>query len=89
MKKYFMKVGPLVAIGMACLFFFSACSQEKTLATGEPHTVEWFKEHNAERRAVLEECSNNPGEMADLPNCQNAETAELKLSVGTNGPIKW
>ena len=89
MKTPFMNMGILVATGITCLFFFSACSQEKTLATGETHAVEWFKEHNAERRAVLEECSNNPGEMADLPNCQNAETAELKLSVGTNGPINW
>lgn len=84
-----MNVGALFVIGIACLFFFSGCSKKETLATGETHTVEWFKEHNKERQAVLKECSNNPGEMADLPNCQNAETAELKLSIGTNGPINW
>lgn len=89
MKMSIVKVGTLVAIATACLFFVSACTKEKTLATGETQTVEWFKEHNEERTAVLEECRNNPGELKHLPNCQNAETAVLKLSVGTNGPINW
>jgi hypothetical protein len=89
MKTPIVNVGTLVVIGIACLFFFSACSKEETIATGETQTVEWFKEHNEERVAVLEECRNNPGEMKNLPNCQNAETAELKLAVGTNGPINW
>lgn len=89
MKNLLLNAITFVVIGIACSFLSTGCSDEKTLATGETHTVQWFKEHNVERQAVLDECANNPGVLGNLPNCQNAETAEIQLSTGTNGPLNW
>jgi len=43
------------------------------------HTVEWFKEHEAEREAQLAKCQSNPGELAETPNCINAGHAASSL----------
>lgn len=75
-------------IALACTLL-SGCFEGKTLATGKTQTVEWFKEHNTERGEVLMECSNNPGELDHLPNCENAIAAELSMSGGEPTPIKW
>lgn len=46
-------------------------------------TVDWYKANAAERLAVLQECSQNPGEKGDSPDCKNAIAAESALSVGS------
>jgi len=43
------------------------------------HTVEWFKEHEAEREAQLAKCQSNPGELTGTPNCVNAARASLAV----------
>lgn len=43
-------------------------------------TVDWYKEHQAERKAMLEKCRNNPGELRGDKNCINAQKAENKLT---------
>lgn len=52
-------------------------------------TVDYYKEHDAERKAKIEECRNNPGGMKDDPNCQNAfvahSTANYKKTDKTGG----
>ncbi len=63
----------------------TGCFQE-----AEPvHDVEWYKTHDAERQAKLKECSNNPGELRDTPNCENAVQAEKALSFGKPKDIQW
>lgn len=42
-------------------------------------TVEWYKEHEAERKTMLEKCRNNPGDLAASPNCVNARQAQKRL----------
>lgn len=51
--------------------------------SGPVRDVEWFKTHDDERQAKLEECANNPGELKDMPNCSNALEAEKQLSSGS------
>lgn len=70
-------------IGMAtvCILsslFLAGCSGEET------KTVEYYETHLDELQTKLNECANNPGELKDTPNCQNAMKAELKNSSGRN-----
>lgn len=48
-------------------------------------TVDWYKTHDAERLAMIKECSTNPGELAASPNCINAKTAANHLTVDKRG----
>lgn len=48
-------------------------------------TVDWYKTHDAERLAMIKECSANPGELAASPNCINAKTAANHLTVDKRG----
>jgi len=48
----------------------SGCVGEKD------RTVEWYKEHETERKAKIAECENNPGKLANTPNCVNARVAQ-------------
>lgn len=63
-------------------FALTGCFDD-TKETGPVHDVEWFKTHDDERQATLEECANNPGELKDTPNCSNALEAEKQLSSGS------
>lgn len=48
-------------------------------------TVEWFKEHKAEREAQLAMCKSNPGELAATPNCVNASRADSSSTWSARG----
>ena len=48
-------------------------------------TVDWYKTHDAERLAMIEKCTANPGELAASPNCINAKTAANHLVVDKRG----
>jgi hypothetical protein len=88
MKVSFSYVRNFIIIALACTLL-AGCFEEKSIATGKTQTVEWFKEHNDERATVLKDCSNNPGEMENLPNCQNATAAELDMSTGELKPLNF
>lgn len=49
------------------------------------HTVDWYKQHQKERKATLARCENNPGELMATPDCKNASTAQDKVVWGSNG----
>jgi hypothetical protein len=60
-----------VFIGIfSVLTALSACS-------AKVQTVEWYKEHKAEREKMLAECRNNPGGRQSDPNCINASQAQF------------
>ncbi|MDR0577030.1 MAG: EexN family lipoprotein [Candidatus Accumulibacter sp.] len=60
---------PFVALGL------SGCGEKP-----EPvQTVDWYKEHNEERMAMVKKCENNLGELAKTPNCINATKAANAL----------
>lgn len=44
-------------------------------------TVDWYKNHDAERKGMIVKCEENPGELAATPNCINAKTAANHLAV--------
>ncbi|ROM69253.1 hypothetical protein BK653_14930 [Pseudomonas brassicacearum] len=44
-------------------------------------TVDWYKNHDAERKGMILKCEENPGELATKPNCINAKTAANHLAV--------
>lgn len=54
----------------------------KIAPTESVHDVDWFKTHDDERQSTLRDCSNNPAELRDTPNCINALQAERALSSG-------
>lgn len=64
------KIVPLILFSAITLF---GCNEKKADIT---QTVDWYVEHNQERKETLDECSNNPGELRGAPNCTNAAVAE-------------
>lgn len=62
-------------------FALTGCFDD-TPTIGPVQTVEWYKEHDDERQAILKRCVNNPGELQETPNCVNAIQAERALSSG-------
>lgn len=74
MKQTRILLGTLLLLGL----FAGACNAEET------RTVDWYKapENAAALEAKLKECKNNPGELADTPNCKNARAASQALFKG-------
>jgi len=67
-----MLIGGMIAL--------TGCTKEAL----EPiNTVEWYKAHDAERDAMLTKCLNNPGQLAETPNCVNAKEAASRLFLGS------
>ncbi|GAA5235254.1 hypothetical protein FOZ76_05245 [Verticiella sediminum] len=54
----------------------SACGENTPL-----QTVDWYKTHETDRKAMIAKCEANPGELSASANCINAKTAENHLSV--------
>lgn len=71
-----------VVVALASLVL-AGCFDGKEKSLGPVHDVGWFKENGEERQAMLEECSNNPGQLKETPNCSNALEAEKQLSSGS------
>jgi hypothetical protein len=56
-----------------------ACNEQSEPA----RTVSWYREHAAERTAVVERCSDDPGRRRKDPNCINARRAAALEDVGS------
>ena len=56
-----------------------ACSADDT----SPFTVAYYKEHEAERKAMLIKCNNDPGHLKGTPQCINARQASLAEGSGS------
>jgi len=78
---------------MLSLFVFALMGAPAAFAEGQqgkdskPHTVDWYMapENKAALEAKLKECRNNPGELKDTSECQNAVQADLKLFTNQPG----
>lgn len=72
----------LAAFALLPLAFIGCEKKEET------KTVDWYMapENKAAFEAKLKECRNNPGELGNTPNCQNAELANHKI-FATKPPI--
>ncbi len=53
--------------------FLSGCFEEQPQE--EIHTVDWYLKHQDVLIKKVDECMNNPGKLADTPNCKNAIVA--------------
>lgn len=69
--------GAMLIGGMIAL---TGCTKE---ALEPVNTVEWYKAHEAERETMLKKCLNNPGQLAETPNCVNAKEAASRLFLGS------
>jgi len=58
-------------------------------ACGETvQTVEWYKEHEAERKEMIAKCKNDVNARDTNSNCLNAEQAQISLEGARRGWIK-
>ena len=75
-----MRVGKFFVVFLLLLFpaVLAGCNEKK-----EVKTVDWYMapENKAVLESTLKECNNNPGQLKDDPNCQNAALARHKLFV--------
>lgn len=62
----------------------AGCQQEQAEVI---QSVDWYKENAAERSERLAKCRANPGELADTPNCINAEQAESLADTSKRGGL--
>jgi len=67
-----MKKVILSAVLAAMILSVTGCSEKPT---EDVKTVDYYKTNPEERKAMIDECKNNPGELKDTPNCVNAVTA--------------
>lgn len=51
-------------------------------------TVEWYKNNDAERKAMIGKCKDNPGELAASPNCVNAQQAQNEKDLARRGKMQ-
>ena len=59
---------------MAALpLLLTGCFEEQSQE--EVHTVDWYLKHQDVLIKKVDECMNNPGKLADTPNCKNAIVA--------------
>lgn len=82
-----MKKVILGAFLAAMVLNFTGCGEKE-----EVKTVEYYKEHADERKAKIEECKNNPGELRGTPNCTNAiaayRSSGAKVRLDDNKPLE-
>lgn len=62
----------------------AGCKQEQAEVI---QSVDWYKENTTERIEQLAICRANPGELADTPNCINAEQAESLADTSKRGGL--
>ena len=79
------KTMALFVVGMMTIFVGCGADQKTAEVV---QTVDWYKEHQAEREQVLAKGRSNPGEMESSPNYINANRAEQELTWSKRGGIK-
>lgn len=65
-----------VSFVLAVAVILAGCGESTTV-----RTVDWYKNHDAERKSMILKCEESPGELATTPNCINAKTAANHLAV--------
>ena len=78
-----MKKNVVMMLAAVAALALAGCKEDKPQEVVQ--TVEWFKEHKAEREAQLAKCKSNPGELAATPNCVNASSPGFDLERTRRG----
>lgn len=73
----------VMMLAAAATLALASCKEDKPQEVVQ--TVEWFKEHKAEREAQLAKCKLNPGDLAATPNCVNASRADSSSTWSARG----
>jgi hypothetical protein len=68
-----------LSVFLVMLVALTGCKDENQ----EVQTVEWYKTHEVERKAMVTTCEDNPGELAITPNCVNAKAADSATIHGS------
>lgn len=68
---------------LIALVSLSACGKSDAV-----QTVDWYKAHASERKAMLDRCRADPGELALTPNCINARKADTILASERRGYVQ-
>jgi PBP1b-binding outer membrane lipoprotein LpoB len=48
-------------------------------------TVDWYKQHDTERKEMIAKCKASPGELSASPNCINAQQADNERANARRG----
>jgi hypothetical protein len=64
----------------AVIIAVAGCS-ENTIV----QTVDWYKEHENERKEMLAKCKSDPGQLSASANCINATKAANHLTLDNRG----
>lgn len=73
-----------IMLSLIIAFALAGCKQEQAEVI---QSVDWYKENTAERVERLAKCRASPGELADTPNCINAEQAESLADATKRGGL--
>ena len=75
------------SLNIFCIFMIG----EFLMSCSEPiHSVEWYKQHEVERKIKLNKCKANGDLMTKDQNCQNAASAEFRSGNFTKSlPKTW
>lgn len=73
-----------IILPMVIVSALAGCKLEQGEAI---QSVDWYKENTNERIERLAKCRANPGELADTPNCINAEQAESLADTSKRGSL--
>lgn len=80
-----MRINKMILLAAVALLSlaFTGCEKKE-----ETKTVDWYMapENEAALEAKLKECRNNPGELGNTPNCQNAELANHRSFIRVPAP---
>jgi len=68
------------SVGWVLLLALTACDRAPVPVA---HTVSYFREHENERREILKGCHEDPGILAQTPECVNARKANLVQDIGS------
>jgi hypothetical protein len=87
-----MNVYKNVCAAAAIALLVAGCSSNNASRVAETldgeapvQTVDYYKTHAAERKAMQATCHNNPGELRGTPNCKNAAAAESVVEFSGTG----
>lgn len=67
-----------ICTAAAILCLATACTKQE-----KAQTVDYYRAHPEERRALVQDCANDPARARDRPACINAKAAEFRESMGS------
>lgn len=67
-------------IALLTLIIITGCSENTPV-----QTVDWYKEHDTERKEMIAKCNTDPGRLGESANCVNAQQADNEKALARRG----